>query len=236
MAKDNYKDIHVGHRERLKNRFLNEGLDDFEKHNILELLLFYAIPRVDTNEIAHDLIREFGSLSEVMNANFDDLVKVDRITPNAAVLLKLIPSLARAYLTDKSPAGEVFDSAEKAGQFFIKKFTGETSEVVYLLCLDSSLNYISCDKITKGTVSRANLSIRTIVENVVKHNASSVILAHNHPRGFPIPSAEDIKATKVIHDALDFLEIRLIDHIVVAQNDYTSIDEDSYPLGIESEF
>lgn len=117
MAKDNYKDIHVGHRERLKNRFLNEGLDDFEKHNILELLLFYAIPRVDTNEIAHDLIREFGSLSEVMNANFDDLVKVDRITPNAAVLLKLIPSLARAYLTDKSPAGEVFDSAEKAASF-----------------------------------------------------------------------------------------------------------------------
>lgn len=236
MAKDIYKDIHTGHRERLKNRFLNEGLDDFEKHNILELLLFYAIPRVDTNEIAHDLIREFGSLSEVFNANYDDLVKVNRITANAATLIKLIPSLARAYLTDKPPAGEVFDSSAKTGEFFVKKFVGETAEVVYLLCLDSSLNYISCDKITKGTVSRANLSIRTIVENVVKHNASSVVIAHNHPRGYAIPSPEDIRATKAIYDALDFLEIRLLDHIIVAQNDYMSIDESKYEVDEDDDY
>lgn len=221
-------DIHSGHRGRLRNRFLAEGLDSFEPHNVLELILFYAIPRIDTNEIAHRLIQQFGSLSEVLDAPYEELRKVKGVTENAATLLKLLPELSRAYCVNRHAADEVLNSPQKIGEYFVDRFIGRTKECVYLLCLDSSLNVINCDLLTEGTVTSSNIEIKSIAERVLRHNACRVVLAHNHPRGLAMPSNEDIIVTREIKRALAYLHIEMLDHIIVAGNDWYSLFE-HYP-------
>lgn len=220
--------LHHGHRQRLKNRFLKENLDGFEYHNVLELLLFYAIPRMDTNEIAHELINQFGGISEVFDASFEDLMKVKGVSENAATLIKMIPSLSRIYIENKVSDLSFLDSSQKIGEYFIRKFIGITHELVYLLCLDSSCNIISCEILTQGTVTQANVSPRKIAELVIRYNACSVVLAHNHPRGLAIASNEDVITTIALKNALKQLDVVLLDHIIVAQNSYASLAEQGY--------
>ena len=217
------KDIHDKHRIRLKERFLAEDLHQFEPHNALELLLFYAVVRVDTNVLAHTLINTFGSISAVFDADYEELCKVDKVTPHVATLIKMIPSLSRVYTLDKHADIRVFDTPEKIGAYFIDKFIGCTKEIVYLMLLDSSLQLIRCELISKGSATAVGIQIRTVVDMVVKHNACSVVIAHNHPRGLAIPSSEDIAVTAKIKLALKTLEIRFVDHIIVAQNDYVAL-------------
>lgn len=225
---DNKTDIHSGHRARLKKRFLSEGLDSFEHHNVLELLLFYAIPRIDTNVVAHNLINEFGSISDVFDAPFEQLLKVSGVSENTATLISMVPQLSRVYLENVHKSDDFLDSSEKIGKFFVNKFIGHTQELVLLLCLDSSYGVIVVEEICKGTVSRANVSIRKVVDLVVRHNASAVVLAHNHPRGIAAASNEDIITTKYLLDALKLLDISLLDHIIVARGDYVSLSELGY--------
>ncbi len=153
------KDIHKGHRLRLKERFLADDLYKFEPHNVLELLLFYAIPRMDTNVIAHNLINTFGSVSAVFDAPFEELIKVPMISENAATLIKMIPSLSRVYSVDKHSDVRVFDTPQKIGEHFVDKFIGCTNEIVYLMLLDSSLQLINCEIISRGSVAAAGIHI-----------------------------------------------------------------------------
>lgn len=222
------KEIHAGHRQRLKNRFLKSGIGGFEQHNILELLLFFAIPRTDTNVIAHSLIERFGNISKVFDAPYDELLKVQGLTTNSATLIKLIPNLSRVYLENKHQAPEFYNTPQKLSEYFIHKFVGINHEEVYIMCLDSSCSLIQCDLLTQGTVTTANISIRKIVETVVRHNACSIVLAHNHPRGLAIPSNEDIITTISIKNALKQLDIYLLDHIIIAQDSYVSLVEEGY--------
>lgn len=222
------ENIHAGHRKRLKKRFLCEDIDNFEHHNILELLLFYAIPRMDTNEIAHNLIKQFGGISEVFDAPHSELIKVKGVSDNAATLIKLIPSLSRVYMQNQSLDSLVLDSSKKIGEYFVNQFIGKNQEIVYIMCLDSSCSIINCNVLAQGTVTQANVSIRIITEIVVKHNACSVILAHNHPRGLAVASNEDVITTVTIKKALKQLDIVLLDHIIVAQNKYASLAELGY--------
>lgn len=221
MSSEN--NVHGGHRKRAKKRFRDNGLSSFENHNVLELLLFYAVPRIDTNVIAHNLINDFGSISKVFDAPIDQLVKTSGVTENSATLIHLIPQLARLYLEDKAEDLEVLDSSDKIGTYFSNKFISETNEIVYMLSLDSSCNVISCDILAHGVVSQANVSIRKIIDIVVRYNVSSVVLAHNHPRGLAVASNEDVITTKFLFDALKLLDIPLLDHIIVAQNEYISL-------------
>ncbi|MEG2429175.1 MAG: JAB domain-containing protein [Oscillospiraceae bacterium] len=220
--------IHNGHRNRIKSRFLNEGLDNFEQHNILELLLFYAIPRSDTNVIAHDLIRRFKKLSEVFDAPFQELIQINGISENVAILIKLIPQICRHYINDRFVIPEFMNSADKLGEYFINKFIGINNEIVFLMCLDSSLSILSCQELTKGTVSMANIDMRVIFENVIKNNAVCVVLAHNHPRGIAAPSSSDIASTTKIIDALKIINVSFVDHIIVAENDFCSLVQKKY--------
>lgn len=219
------KNVHAGHRMRMKENALSEGIDGLSPHNVLELLLFYVIPQIDTNEIAHELINVFGSLSEVLDAPYEELVKIKHITPHVASLIKLIPQFSRAYMLDKHSDVRVFDTAKKLGEYFIDKFIGETTEVVYLMLLDSSLQIINCKLLSKGSVTESNVSLRLIVDMVVRHNACAVAMAHNHPRGLALPSSDDLLVTSKAKAALKTLNIRFIDHIIVAQNEYVSIAE-----------
>lgn len=218
--KDN---VHEGHRNRLKNRFLEQGIDNFQPHNILELLLFYSIPRRDTNEIAHNLLESFGTLKGVFDADFNDLIKVDGVKENSATLLKLIPEIARAYATNKYSSNYIFDTAEKVGEFFLDKYIGEKNEIIYLLLLNNRYEMLDIVKLHEGSVNSAQISPRKIVDLVVKHNASMIILAHNHPDGTAYPSMEDIETTVELMETFRLVDVRLIEHYVVSNNDYFTI-------------
>ena len=214
--------VHDGHRNRVKSRFREAGANAFEDHNLLELLLFYAVPRRDTNELAHALISRFGSYSAVLEASIDELMTVDGIGESAAVLIKLVPEMSRRYMLRANADVLTVDSSSVAGEFFLAKFAYETVEVVYAMYLDSKNRKISCREISRGVVNGTNISVRAIAEQALACKASSVIIAHNHPDGSPVPSAEDELTTQKIKVALSTVGIRLADHIVVGGEHYVS--------------
>lgn len=217
------KSIHEGHRERVKSRFLTCGLDSFQSHTVLELLLYYAIPLKDTNEIAHRLLQKFGSLSGTFDAPFEELVKVDGIGKSAATLIKLIPQLCRRYQEDLDRDKTVIYSYDEAGKRLVNKFIGRQNEVVFLMLLDSKTRLLFCDIVGEGSVNSANIYVKKIVRLSVQYDASYAILSHNHPSGNCLPSKQDLSTTRWIYEALDTVEVRLIDHIIVSGNDYLSI-------------
>ena len=215
--------IHKGHRERLKKRFLEEGLDSFTDIQVLELLLFYVIPRRDTNPIAHALLSRFGSLTQVLEAPVEELKKVDGIGQEAAVFLNLIPAAGRYYLVDKTVQSKVLKTIEQCGEYLLPYFFGRKVETVFLLCLDAKCKVLCCKEVGEGSVNSAGISIRKIVETALAANATAVVLSHNHPSGVAIPSMEDIQTTRRIATALRAVDVHLVDHIVVADDDYVSM-------------
>ena len=215
--------IHDGHRQRLKERFSREGLDNFDELQVLELLLFYCIPRVDTNPLAHRLLAHFGSLSQVLEAPEAELEKIPGMGPNAAVFLNLITAVGRFYLVNRSSQNTILNTTEKCGNYLVSHFFGRRNEMVYLLCLDAKCKMLCCRQIGEGSVNSASIPVRRIVEVALAANATSVVLAHNHPSGLAIPSPEDVQTTLRIAAALDTVEITLADHIVVADDDFTSM-------------
>jgi len=217
--------MHEGHRNRLKKRFLEEGLDGFEDHQILELLLFYAIPRRDTNETAHFLINKYGSLSGVLEADPKDLAKTPGLGENSTLLLSLIPSLARIYLKDRWGTRPTLNSTTKAGEYVLNLYAGRTYEVFYIICLDAQHKVIYPALVHEGTIDQAPVYPRNIVETALRHKAHSVILAHNHPGGSPAPSPQDIEVTKKIRTALESISITVLDHIIAAGELYVSCME-----------
>ena len=215
--------IHKGHRERLKQRFLKEGLDQFTDIQALELLLFYAIPQRDTNPIAHALLDRFGSLSQVLDASFEELKKVPGISDHSATLLTLVTQLARYYQVDCAQRVECLTTLEACGAYLVPYFFGRSSETVFLLCLDAKCKVLCCKEVGQGSVNSASISVRKVVETALAANATTVVLAHNHPSGVALPSEEDILTTRRIAAALSAVEIHLADHVVVADGDYVSI-------------
>lgn len=222
--------IHDGHRNRLRQRFLDEGLDHFTDIQVLELLLFYCIPRRDTNPLAHELLNQFGSLSQVLEASVDELRKVNGMGEGASVFLHLITQVGRCYLKDRASEAKTLPTLESCAKFLQPRFFGECIETVYLLCLDAKCRLLCCKKISQGDVNSANLSIRKIMEIALAANASSVLLAHNHPGGMAIPSYADIKATMNIASILSSVDVNLIDHLVICDDDYVSLMQSGYLL------
>ena len=219
---------HDGHRQRLKERFLKEGLDHFSDVQVLELLLFYAIPRQDTNPVAHNLIEHFGSLSQVLDAPVEELEKVPGIGRNAAILLSLATSLGRYYQVDRAMNIRFLPTVESCGEYLVPFFYGRRNETVFLLCLDAKCKVLCCKEIGEGSVNSAAVPIRRIVETALGANATTVVLAHNHPSGLAVPSGEDVQTTRRVAAALNAVEISLADHIVVADDDFVSIAQSGY--------
>ncbi len=222
--------VHDGHRGRMKKRFVRYGLDNFDDISVLELLLFYAIPRQDTNVLAHRLLDAFGSLSAVFEARYEDLMRVEGIGESAAVLLKLIPQVSRRYQISKTADERIIQTSEDAGRYLIPRYLYAREEIVYLLCLDSKGRLISQKELGRGSLNEVDVSIRTIVETALARNAASVILSHNHVDGYAIPSREDELTTYRVRDALLLVGITLADHIIVCGDDFVSF-ADSGLLG-----
>lgn len=218
------KNPHAGHRDRVRERFLHEGLDHFEAHEILELILFYSVPRKDTNELAHRLMDHFdGSFSRVFDAPEEELLKVDGLSRSTAVLLKLFPEVCRRYLLDQRETGRVVHSAEDAADCLLPMFIGKKYEMVALMCVDAKGKVVYSGSLFEGSVNAAAVSVRRIVEVTVQYATADVILAHNHPSGIAVPSEEDIRVTEKIAQALKTVGIRLMDHLIVADGDWVSL-------------
>ena len=215
--------IHIGHRQRLKDRFRAEGLDHFDERHVLELLLFYAIPQRDTAPLARELLDHFGSLSQVLDASAAELEKVNGVGSNVSTLLTLITQISRYYLVQRTSNITILNTTELCGQYLMQHFHGRRNETVFVLCLDAKCKVLCCKEVGEGSVNSANIPIRRIVEIALSVNATTVILAHNHPSGLAIPSHEDILTTKRVAMALDTVEICLADHIVVADDDFVSM-------------
>ena len=215
--------IHDGHRERMKKRFLEEGLDGFTQIQALELLLFYCIPQKDTNPLAHALLDRFGSLSQVLEAPVEELRKVPGVGAHTAIFLHLITEAGRFYLVNRSSQENILLSLESCAEYMLPFFFGRKVETVYLLCLDAKCKVLCCKEIGEGSVNAAGISVRRVVETALNAGASTVVLAHNHPSGLALPSPEDIQTTRRLAMALSAVEIHLADHIVVADGDYVSM-------------
>ena len=222
--------IHKGHRQRLRERFLNNGLDSLEDHAVLELLLCYAIPRKDVNELAHMLLERFGSLSGVLDADQAALEQVPGMGENAAVLLRLVPALNRRYLMDRNRTGKKISllGTEQAGAFFLPRFYGAREEKVYAAFLDDHCRLLDCREAFEGGIGYAPVNVRKLVETALRLRATNLILAHNHPDGYAVPSREDRESTLILSRALAAVQLRLLDHIIVAGDEYVSMEECGY--------
>ena len=214
---------HADHRQRMKDRFLENGLDIFDEHQVIELLLFFGIPRRDTNVIAHRLIKRFGSLRDVLDAPYEELLTVDGIGEHAATLIKLSAELSRRYLISESLDTERFDTVEKLGKFLINLFLGKRNEEVYLLTFNGKMEMLSCDKLADGLSNLVSFSVKPLIESAILTHASGIVLAHNHPGGIASPSGSDISLTDQLMYMCDQISIPLIEHFVVAGNSYYPI-------------
>lgn len=210
--------IHDGHRKRMKEQFMKNGAEVFNDHQILELLLFYSLPRIDTNPIAHELINKFGSLPAALDASYEELMKVNHITENTAVLLKLIPSISKLYGTQKASFKTPMNTKESIYEYFRHLFINDRTEVLKICLLDDELCLKECVNVETGVANTTPVSARKIAEIVFRSNSSNIILAHNHPNGKAIPSDEDVITTRKLKAVMQELGISLLDHVIVGSD------------------
>ncbi len=220
--------IHAGHRQRLKDRFLQEGLDGFNELNALELLLFYCIPQKDTNPLAHKLIDHFGSFHAVLEASQQELEQVEGVGHNISTFLTLIHQVDRYYYRNRRNGEVYLQSNNACANYMVSEFRNRFNETVYILCLDAKNKVLCCKQLGEGSVNSAGVPIRRIVDIAMKHNATTVYLAHNHPGGTTRPSTDDIETTKRVAYALSGVDIILADHFIVVDNDYLSMTKNGY--------
>lgn len=218
------KNVHDGHRQRMKERFYNTGLEGFADHEILEYLLFFVIPRKDTNKIAHALLSHFGSLSGVLLANQKELQQVEGIGSQAASLLTLFAPVARRLFSGDEPMTSI-DTSAAAAKYVLSLFYGLRKECLYLICMDSAYRVLHQQVMVEGSIDNLPVYPREIAAVTLRHNATHVILAHNHPGGNPQPSRQDIVITLDIVKALSPLGVQLCDHIIVSGMQYYSFSE-----------
>lgn len=215
--------VHDGHRERLRARFAEHGLESFNELNALELLLCYAIPRRDTNEIAHRLLDAFGSLSGVFQASMQELTSISGIGENAATLILMVPQIVKKAHVSKAKETKIIRNSTDAGNYLLPYFLDEPDEIVMMLCLDNKRAVICCREMGRGVVNCVDANIRRMVETALKVKTTTVIVAHNHPNGVALPSREDDNFTRTLYRSLGLLGITLEDHIIVANDEFVSL-------------
>jgi len=213
---------HAGHRERLRKKFIANGFENFAEHEVLEFLLFYCYPQRNTNDIAHRMIKKFGTLHNLFETDVETLMSTLEISENVAVLLNLIPKIAKKYFLGRWGAGLIVDDEKIAGEYLIDLFLGETTEKFYMLCLDMNYKLINAALVSEGTINETNVFPREIIAVALRNNASFVILSHNHPSGTLEPSRADNELTRRLVEISEPLSIQIIDHIVVSGDKYFS--------------
>ncbi|MEG0179839.1 MAG: DNA repair protein RadC, partial [Oscillospiraceae bacterium] len=199
-----------------------EGLSGFEEHNAMEFLLFLARARSDTNSLAHTLIAHFGTVAKTLDAPIEELEKIDGVSHTTAVVLKFIPEMCAYYLESKLMDTKVLDSVTVCGEYFKPKFFGKTEEALFMVTLDEKRQIIRCTQISSGTANATSISVQKIVTEAVHTKATGVIIAHNHPNGIALPSAQDVNMTAKLKSALKYINVLLLDHLIFCEDDYIS--------------
>lgn len=219
--------MHEGHRQRLTQRYVDGGLEGFEEHEILELLLFCALPRVDTNPVAHRLIERFGSLAGVLEANPKDLEQVEGIGIKAAAYLSMIPDLLRAYEKSRLGARPVIRSIKDACDYAKTLLFGKPFEQFYMVWLGTQGRVIHCERLSEGSITESPVYVSKVAAAALRHHAAKGFIAHNHPGGIARPSRADVTTTQAVLRALAVFGIELIDHVIVSDTQSFSFQADS---------
>ena len=210
---------HAGHRQRLKQLFLDSGnFDNFQPHQVLELLLYYVIPQRDTNDIAHKLIDRFGSVEGVLNASVDELQEIAWIKQEASTYLKLFDALERYRRLNSNSVPVKLDKPEKVIEFLKPRYYGKKNEVSMITCVDRACNVMGCYTLLEGTINFTSINTRKVLETTIRSNAPCVILSHNHPVGSPNPSQSDVESTRAIIRLLSQVEVKVLDHVILSPN------------------
>lgn len=215
--------LHQDHRARMHQRVKNSGMDDFADHEVLEYLLYFAIPRRDTNPIAHRLLKKFGSFARVLEASEEELCQVEGIGPNSARLLRAVLLVDRHYQNSRRRKVRQLASCSDVVDYCVPLFHGVNHEVVYMIGVDDGLKVLQTVKLAEGVVNQVHIPIRKVVQTALSMGATGVILTHNHPAGVALPSREDMLTTRSILDALKMVDVQLIDHVIVADGEGTSM-------------
>ena len=222
---ENKENPHQGHREKLRQRFIREnGFEHFEDHQILELLLFYANARSDTNPTAHALLNEFGSLKGVLEARPEMLMTVPGVGEKSAVLISMVVPLTRVWNRCAMEIPERIGNSREAEKYCLSILAGHRSERFYVVSLNAKCDVLGCRKIAEGSLSEVAAYPRIVMETALNYNAHSILLCHNHPGGTCAPSPEDISSTLQLQRLLNGVGILVLDHIIVANgNTYSMI-------------
>ncbi len=209
---------HVGHRQRLRNRFQKSGLDGFADYEVVELLLTLAIPRSDVKQPAKELIHRFGDLRGILDAPSTELRAVHGLGNVAPVALKIVKAAATLYLQQETEAGDFLADPTRLTDFWRMRLGTLTNEVFEVAYLDASGHTLrdGVERLSEGTTNRAPAYPRRVVEQALKRGAASIVLAHNHTNGDPTPSPQDKSLTRLIILAAKPLDLRVLDHVIVA--------------------
>lgn len=213
---------HSGYRQRVRKKFIENGFDVFEPHEALEMFLFYAIPRKDTNPLAHRLLDRYLTIGGVCDAPIDELMEEFGLSESAAAYIKMLPEMSRLYNESKMSDDNIIDY-ENLGKLFQTKFIGRTSEAVALMLGDAKGKMIYFNIISKGSLNSSDMPIRKIVDLSLRHNAKTAFIAHNHPSGTALPSHSDLLTTQTVRETLLSVGVDLIDHFIITDDDYVSL-------------
>ena len=213
---------HNGRRQRQKEKFLKNSFDVFAQHEVLEMLLYYAIPRRDTNPLAHRLLNRYITFGGVCDAPCDELERDFGLSKNAVVLLKMQPQLARIYTESKQRNDNTIEE-ETIGAQFQSMFIGRNSEAVAMILGNARGEIIFSDIIAKGSINSTEMPVRKMVDLAIRHNAKSAFIAHNHPSGSLLPSKNDLDTTMTVYDTLRSVGVVLVDHYIITDTRYLSI-------------
>ena len=211
------ENVHTGHREKMRDRFIREkGFENFEDHQILELLLYYANARSDTNPTAHALLDEFGSLKGVLEARPEQLMRIKGIGKQQAVLISMVVPLTRVWHRCAMESPLRIGNSREAEEYCLSILAGERTERFYVISLNAKCNILGRRKISEGSLSEVSAYPRMVMETALNYNAHSVLFCHNHPGGTCAPSPEDISSTIQMQRMLNGVGILVLDHIIVA--------------------
>ena len=220
--------MHEGHRERIREKYLENGLNIFSPHEIIEMMLFFSKPRENTNPLAHELIEAFGSFTGVLDADARDLMKINGVGKQTAVLIKLFKDVSEYYQKERWRGAKRLHNVEEIGYYILDMIGDKPYESLYVLCLDNANKIISFSEVERGSVSSSAINMRKVVETAVRNNAEKIVLAHNHPSGIIIPSQEDIDITDQFGKAFKALNIKMLDHIIVGGKGFTSLAKENH--------
>jgi DNA repair protein RadC len=217
---------HLGHRKRLKERYEKAGMEALQDYEILELLLFYAIPQGDVKARAKELLKRFGSLKGVLDADPKELKEVSGIGDHSSLLFKLVRDVRTLYLRQGAEVKEQISSTKELIDYCLASMGGLKDEHFAVIYLNARNRIIKVETIQEGIVNQAVVYPRKVLEKALKHKASAIILVHNHPSGHVRPSDADIRLTRVLQDAARVMDIVLHDHLIVGENRFFSFREE----------